>query len=123
MPVEFGRGVGSSAVLRTAAKRAKRSTCPHAFNQNLRGFGPHDPRVGQHACTQFLPQLAAANRHLLVALRSALIDQADATQLLVKGREAYLDRLDLEIAFELVEFALRRQTVPDVLAVVERRVG
>src|SRR5260370_14228663 len=96
---------------------------PHTFNQNLRRLRAHDAGIGELAGAEFFAQLAAADRYLLVALGSAVIDQADPAQLLVICRETNLHRLDQQLALELVELALGGQAVPDVFAVVIRGVG
>src|SRR5262249_1175922 len=96
---------------------------PHPLDQDAGRLRAHHPGVGQLAGAQLLAQLPAADVHLLVPLRGALVNQADPAQLLVEGREADLHRLDQQLALQLVELALRRQAVPDVLAVVVRSVG
>src|SRR5262245_32022372 len=107
--------------IRTWALRT--SLALHALNEDAGRLGAQDARVGQDAGSQFLAQLAAADRYLLVALRAPFIDEADAAEFLVECGEANLHRLDQQFAFQLVELPLRRQAVPDVLAVVERGVG
>ena len=114
---------GFARPMRSRKRRNRGLLALHALDQNLRRLRPHDARVGQFAGAQLLAQLAAADRHLLVALRPVLVDQADAAQLLVEGREADLHRLDQQLALQLVELALRGQAVPDVLAVVVGGVG
>src|SRR5438874_11658129 len=68
------------------------SSCPHPLDQHPRRLRPHDAVVWQLALAQLLAQLAAADRHLLVSLRSAFLDQPDPAQLLIERCEADLDR-------------------------------
>src|SRR5262249_16417042 len=100
-----------------------RSLPLHALDEDPRRLAAHDPRVRQDAGPQLLPQFPAADGPLLVALRTALIDQPHPAQLLVERREADLHRLDEQLALQFVELPLRRQAVPDVLAVVVGGVG
>src|SRR5262249_41652909 len=92
--------VGSAASFKTPLARL------HSLNQNLRRLGPHDAGVGQDAGAELLAQLPPADRDLFIAFRPILIDQANAAQLFIKGREADLHRLNEQLPLQLVELAL-----------------
>src|SRR5262249_57039229 len=87
----------SPAPVNPAADAAGSPRCSlrlHALDQDARRLGAHDALVGQLAGAQRLAEVAAADRDLLLSLRPVLVDQPDAAQLLVVGREADLHRLD-----------------------------
>src|SRR5260370_5717926 len=117
-PSRSRKTVAAIGACKLAPLRVSHSAAVHALDENLRCFGPHNPRVGQHAGTKFLAQLPPADRDLLVSFRCAFLDQTDPAQFLVIARKADLDRLDKQLAFELLQLPLRAESVPDFLSIV-----
>src|SRR5262249_30132317 len=78
----------------------------HPLDEHLRRLRAHDPRVRQLALAELLAQVASADRHLLVTLRGAFLDQPDSSKLLVERCEADLHWLDLQVALQLIELPL-----------------
>src|SRR5262245_45620543 len=66
------------------------------LGQHASSFGAHDAGVGQLALLQLLAKLRSRDVHRLPPLRGVLLDEPNATEFRIVGREADLHRVDLQ---------------------------